>query len=578
MCMDPQQLNQEAVALLEVGRIPAALNRLQEAVRLAPDDARHWRAMGNGFKVARRWPEAIESLEQAAALDPRSIAARSDLGLLLQHLSQVEPAIHWHGEALALQPDSLVLRLNHAFVLPVVAGSLAEIEACRGRCEQGLADLLEDTTVRLDPGHAVGCHTFSLAYHGRNDRPLLQAYGALLQRHLGGGPQPQRPAGTAAGARRPRLGFLSAYFCNHTNGYAFEGLIRGIDRHRFELVLVHVQGGKRDGLSHRLEAACDRVVTLPRQSAPARAQLRALELDLLFFTDLGMEAFVTDLACVRSAPVQVSGWGIPHTSGLPLIDHYVSSALVEPPEADAHYSETLVRLPGLPCRYLRGNLADPPEGVHFDRQYFLLPEDDLIVGCLQHPQKLHPDLDAVLEALALAVPEALFVVVASEVAEWTQRFLDRIATTAPALAERVLVLAQMDRTEFMGLAGCLDLLLDSLHYGSGITMFETAITGTPTVSLEGPLLRSRLVAAAYRQMGIADAPIASSRQQMVALAAGLLRDGERRRDLAERIRRGAAAHLYDGLEMVRGFEDFAVEAIARAAGSPPGFRGPAPPR
>ena len=35
------------------------------------------------------------------------------------------------------------------------------------------------------------------------------------------------------------------------------------------------------------------------------------------------------------------------TTGVPAIDYYVSSTLVEVEEADAHYSETLVRLPSL---------------------------------------------------------------------------------------------------------------------------------------------------------------------------------------------------------------------------------------
>jgi predicted O-linked N-acetylglucosamine transferase (SPINDLY family) len=95
-------------------------------------------------------------------------------------------------------------------------------------------------------------------------------------------------------------------------------------------------------------------------------------------------------------------------------------------------------------------------------------------------------------------------------------------------------------------------------------MFETMASGTPTIALEGPFLRSRFVAGAYRQMGLADAPIASSIEEYVELAVALMSDDEKRLVLRQKIRNAAIHHLYDRLEMVRGFEDFAVDAISRA--------------
>jgi len=50
------------------------------------------------------------------------------------------------------------------------------------------------------------------------------------------------------------------------------------------------------------------------------AWCRQLGLDLLFFTDIGMHPFITMLAAQRSAAVQVTGWGVPQTSGLATID------------------------------------------------------------------------------------------------------------------------------------------------------------------------------------------------------------------------------------------------------------------
>ena len=65
---------------------------------------------------------------------------------------------------------------------------------------------------------------------------------------------------------------------------------------------------------------------------------------------------------------------------------------------------------------------------------------------------------------------------------------------------------------------------DPLHNGSGITMFETMATGRPTIMLEGDFLRPRFLAGAYRQMGLVDAPIATSIEGRVELAVVLMSD------------------------------------------------------
>ena len=307
--------------------------------------------------------------------------------------------------------------------------------------------------------------------------------------------------------------------------------------------------------------------------AEAAATLRALELDVLFFTDLGMHPQLTLLATQRLAPTQITGWGVPLSSGLPCIDVYISGAAVEAADAQSHYSERLVPLSGLPCSYPARLLRHAPLG----REHFLLPRDRLLVGCLQPMQKLHPDLDAVLEEIAVAVPEALFVLVCDQHPVLTERVLERLAGSAPQALERVVVLARQDRESFMALAGCLDLLLDPPYFGSGVSFFEVAHTGTPLLTLEGDFLRNRLVAAAYRLMGLEDAPIASSLREYTDLALALLRDGPRRARLRERLRQRSQASLYDREENARQLEAFVLEVVTRRQREG-GFTAPESPR
>jgi predicted O-linked N-acetylglucosamine transferase (SPINDLY family) len=279
-----------------------------------------------------------------------------------------------------------------------------------------------------------------------------------------------------------------------------------------------------------------------------------------------MHPHMAMLATRRMAPIQITGWGVPQTSGISTIDAYVSGDQVEPPYAEDHYSETLIRLPGLPCCYL----SEWIKVEELPREWFLLPSEQPLFGCLQPFEKIHPDFDAVLEQLALAVPEAWFVFVESTTTLLTEIFLNRLAQSAPTARQRIILLGRLERNEFLALSACLDLILDPFHFGSGITLFETIHSGTPIVTLEGDFLRSRFVAGAYRLMGVGHPPVAQSAEEYVKIASRLMQDAEARMKLREEIRHKAKTHLYDRLDYVRGFEDFALDAIRRGGVSPDG--------
>ena len=72
---------------------------------------------------------------------------------------------------------------------------------------------------------------------------------------------------------------------------------------------------------------------------------------ILIYPGLLMDISSIQLAAQRLARVQCNSWGHPETSGLPTMDYFLSSDLMEPPDADAFYTEKLVRLPNLAIYY-----------------------------------------------------------------------------------------------------------------------------------------------------------------------------------------------------------------------------------
>src|ERR1700682_4968450 len=110
------------------------------------------------------------------------------------------------------------------------------------------------------------------------------------------------------------------------------------------------------------------------------------------------------LAALLLAPRQYAAWGHPVTTGHATIDAFISCATMEPPDAEAHYTERLIRLPGIGTCYER---PEVPAGAA--RQDFGLPSDRALLLCPQSLWKIHPDNDTLFAELLAANRNALLV-------------------------------------------------------------------------------------------------------------------------------------------------------------------------
>ncbi|MEI6830079.1 MAG: tetratricopeptide repeat protein [Synechococcaceae cyanobacterium ELA445] len=548
--------------LAYAGRDEDSAQALTKALALDPTNTQYSYQLARMLLKIGHYHNALSVLIDGHKKNPDDYNLLSLLGMTYWSASYIEDAILFLELAAARQQDDLMASLNSCCALPIIPMSSLEINLYRQRLTDGLYALMAKEPPTLSLNNEAFSHCFYLAYHNHDDKSLLELYSQLLTRSLKHSGYGDNWLGTRKpnmrASEKIRVGFYSSYFWNHSNAIAFEGLIKNLDRTRFEIVLIHGFDTKCDSTRNRIDSYCDETYLMPYGIQEGHLFLVTLDLDVLFYTDIGMATPDSVMANLRSAPIQVTGWGIPHTSGIDTIDYYLSSDLAEPHHAQDSYSEDLIRLPGLPCCYLSETLSYKP----LPREYFFLPPDATLIGSLQALHKFHPDDDIVLEEIAILNPDAVFVICESAIPALTQRYLDRVSESAPTYRDRLHILARTPRSSFLSLWGCMDLLLDPLYYGSGVTFFESSYSGSPILTMEGNLLRNRIVAAGYRKMGITSPPVVHSMQEYVELATQLINDPGRLRRLREEIASKAKRFLYDDMDYVTGFESFLVSAVA----------------
>jgi predicted O-linked N-acetylglucosamine transferase (SPINDLY family) len=521
--------------------LPAALERLRRAAALDPVSAGIQNHLGNLHQDLGNQDAAIEFYRRAVEIDPSFAAASQNLGYLLLNRGEPEAALRHYEAAQRVQPQP-VNRVLMATALPVVYESCDDVRRWRRRIEQSVSQLA-DEGLRIDTTNTLIPTTFFLAYQGENDREIVRQLGQVYQ-----GVDLVRDARrnrTAAGGKI-RVGFLSAYFRDHTIGRLNLGRIRHLSRDEFEVTVIAV-GQTRDWMAEAFERAPDRFVRVPRQVAPARRAIADLDLDVLVFSDVGMDALTQSLAYSRMAPVQCATWGHPDTTGSPTMDYFLSSELLDDADAQAHYTEQLVRMPTLGVHYERPRLA----GVR-SRESFGLDPGRHVYLCPQTIFKFHPDFDAALAGILAADPAGDLVVLDGRLPNWTCRLKERWARTMPDANTRVRFLPAQPRDDFLHLLAVADVVIDPFPFGGGNTTYEALAVGTPVVTWPGRYLRGRITQALYRKMGLADC-IAGSLADYIALATRIGRDAEYRRALAASIQ-AAAGVLFEDMGEVKSLE------------------------
>lgn len=531
-----------ATLLQEGGESSAGLAIVEQALERHSEDIplRELRAVL--LRGLRREDAAEREYRAIIERQPNSPTTRANLAHLLADWGRTEDARAQYTEADRIAPNARV-RIALAATLPVLLDSREEIPRERAR----LRKLIEARIAagdRVDTTRESMPNLFSLAYHGEEDRWFHEQWGRLATPvdWTSGTPrpatfgEPRRPVGRSGTGGRLRVGVLSRYLRDHTIGRLNIGWFEKLSRQQIELVALPV-GPSDDPLARRYRTSADQYVPLPWSVPDALGLLRNLKLDLLVFLDVGMDPVTLALAASRVAPRHAVTWGHPVTTGLPTIDDFLSAETAETSDADAHYTERLVRFRRLGVYYERPEF-DP---ARCRKETFGVDESTPLLACPQSLFKLHPDFDQMLSRVMEELPSARLVLIEGRHPEWRARLEARWGrSNGPDFRDRVVWLPSQPREKFLGLLKAADVVLDTFPFCGGNSSYETLAAGTPLLTLPTPLLRGRLTSAMYTQMGWTEL-VAHDAEDFSGKVVRLVRDPDYaemcRREIAERVDR-----------------------------------------
>ncbi len=433
--------------------------------------------------------------------------------------SQYLLALAMLDKAVAIDPRSLEIRWLSTFAhaLPIYS-SQTQITEMLTAYEAKL-HILSAHIDSLSDAELIGTEYLPellqplfLAYNGEDIRHVQSLTGDILHKLLTRryGETPLLPRAVHAGDKtdgRIRLAIVSETFYYHSNMKLRRSWLRRIDRTKFRLCLYHL-GRETDLYTTEIAAMADEFYHIPHDFDATLAKLRADAPDIIQYTNIGLNTLTIKLAALRLAPVQATTWGHPITSGMPTIDYFLSSELMETPDAQAYYREKLVNLPGL---------SVVPEPIFNERHFadlqsrtradYGIGENDVFYLCLQSVNKYLPRHDALYAEIALKVPNAKFVFI-EHAANPAISELFKLRMRGPFRARGLDPTAHLAFLPFQNQGGysnlhrLADITLDSLEWSGANTTFEALELGGLLLTCPGRFMRGRHTSAILNYIGM----------------------------------------------------------------------------
>ena len=536
------------IAYLDMGQLNSAETSFSHALRLKSDHVQAYNYLGSVQHQLGKLDEAEASFTRAAQMKPgKNGAELNKLARVFWEQGRIEQTLAAYRQAQTLNPHELKSALGALLSLPTVYRSQIDLLEARQRFANGLKILHENIPNFISHSQSeqlldeLRWSNFYLAYQGLDDKQLQIDYAhfitAMLEKIA---PQFMQPrAKKDAAGRRLRIGYLSSFFRNCTVGMYFRSWIMQLDREQFEIFVYHTRQ-ETDSVTQEMVSACDHfrhLVAGPVSPDRIAASVLSDELDILVYPELGMDNTSFLLAAMRLAPVQCAGWGHPVTSGHVNIDYYFSSAVMEPDNAELHYSEKLILLEGLGTYYSKPVLPTPA-----CRADFALPEGKTLYLCPQSLFKIHPDNDALLAHILERDPDGVIVLFAGRHPNITNALFARLVQALRARGlepqGRGIILPSMAHDDYLRVNMVCDVMLDTLHWSGGNTTLDALACGLPVVTLPGEFMRGLQSYGILKCMGL-DELIAKDQDDYIEIAIKIGTDSAWRQQAVQRIITGS---------------------------------------
>lgn len=492
---DPEILALQGQARHRLGDVDTAIGNLRRAVELNPAYAKAHNYLGYIYYTQAKFDVAVTHADKAFQQAPNDINNLNTLGNVLAKCFDYSRAREVLTRAAELAPEEF-LSWNNLGNVQMEMGDLdAAIESYR-HAQRGRPSA---------PGpfsNLITAHHYHPRKSGAEINALSRQWNTLFSPQV-----TQRRVETSRDpAKRLRIGLISDGFRGHPVGRMITTALEWTPKDQAALHFYSTNNVD-DGITARLKAVAERWMSVQHLAdADVADQIEHDEIDILI--DLAGHNSGNRMLAVAMKPAPlVVKWvgGLINTTGVEAIDYLISDPIETPPGVGEDYVEKLIRLPDDYICYV------PPGGYEPDVGELPARRNGYITfGCFNNASKLNDVLLGEWASLMQAVPESRLFLKSMQYQsqERCQQIFDTLGQHGIE-RERILIEGPSPHAELLNAYNRVDIALDPWPYSGGLTTCEAFLMGVPVVSLPGPTFAGRHSATHLVNAGMPELVVAS---------------------------------------------------------------------
>ncbi len=481
------------------------------------------------------------------------------IGLCYERVDDVANALNYYNIYSKSRPLDGVCKMREALLIKSIIPNEEYIREAREVAVNKLS-LYSNESLRIENPAATNGTYFYFSYHGICNRSLntkiAEAYIRSTPSLIWVAPQIENWSPPIS---RIRVGILSENLREHSIGHTSSGIVSKLDRTKFEVIVIHLGKQTIDSLHLQINANCDQFFYIDKSSIQeAREAIADIKLDIAFWQDIGMNPLSYFLAFARIAPIQMTTFGHPDTTGIPNMDYFISSDLYETSDSDLHYSEKLIRIPNAGTLSYYARLAPPLE---LERSYFNLSMIENIYICPQTLFKIHPEMDEIFYKIFELDENLRFVFIEPKETHMKIEFRNRILKRFPELESKLTFIPRVkDPLVYRALLKCANVMLDTIYFNGQNTNLEAFSVELPVVTLPTALHRGRHTYGMYKAMNFMSL-VATTHAEYAELAVRVANDMDYKEYCKSEILNKSSI-LYENIEFVKNLEFALINVIS----------------
>ena len=472
---DPDKKDLEQIFnSIKSGKFKEVEKEVEKKLSIFPESSILYNIYGASLAGQNQFSIAIEKYKKSISLNPNYAEAYNNLGTCFEKLKNYEESIISFEKAILLKKNFAEAIKN----LSVLCNNYGNILSKLGEFTAAHKKYTRAIEIRPDYHIAYSNLLFNLNFVDNLDQDLYLSWAKKFRNNCKKNDIKSNYS-YEKNPKKLRLGCVSSDFGNHPGGYFTLNTLNKLSKD-FELI-AYSNFDRKDETSKKFEKIFSEWNIIDKMSdEEVVLKIQNDKIHLLIDMQGHSSKNRLPIFFYKAAPIQIT-WLGQGTSGIPEIDYFISSQILNPQSDDKFYSEKVIRLPKISQALSIPDYNLQPSDLPAKKNKFIT------FGCFNQYAKINNQVIELWSKILKTVKNSKLILKSAEFSndKVSKNILDKFKKFEINQNKVILKGKSDNRKEVLETYNLIDICLDPFPFQGNTSTCESVWMGVPVLTLKG---------------------------------------------------------------------------------------------